>query len=135
MGELLRTLVGEDALAFTTSQSRYSMLEKIITPLTVDRQWSYSVRSDLGKSPVGKRAQEKAIHGHTTIKSKFHLPIRTRMSLPKCGITMPDRTASTVARALVDRWVAVFGIPITLLSDNGPCFASKVFQVLTKVLE
>jgi hypothetical protein len=36
-GELLRTLVGEDALAFTTSLSRYSTLAKIITPLTVDR--------------------------------------------------------------------------------------------------
>jgi hypothetical protein len=42
----------------------------------------------LGKNPVGKSAQVKAIHGHTTIKSKFHLPIRTRISLPKRGITI-----------------------------------------------
>jgi hypothetical protein len=37
MGELLRTLVGEDALAFTNWLSRYSMLAKIIAPLDVDR--------------------------------------------------------------------------------------------------
>jgi transposase InsO family protein len=50
------------------------------------------------------------------------------------AVAIPDQTASTVARALVDRWIAVFGIPRTLLSDNGPCFASRFFQVLKKVL-
>jgi hypothetical protein len=39
-----------------------------------------------------------------------------------------------VAQALVDRWVCVFGIPITILSDNGSAFASKFFHVLTNVL-
>jgi hypothetical protein len=50
------------------------------------------------------------------------------------AVAMPDKTASTVARALVDRWIAIFGISITLLSENNLCVARKFFQVLTKVL-
>jgi transposase InsO family protein len=34
----------------------------------------------------------------------------------------------------VDRWITVFGIPVTLLSDNGSAFASKFFGVVTQVL-
>jgi hypothetical protein len=50
------------------------------------------------------------------------------------AVAMPYQTASTVARELVDRWIAVFGIPVTILSDNGSAFASKFFGVLTHVL-
>jgi hypothetical protein len=39
-----------------------------------------------------------------------------------------------LSHELVDRWIAPFGIPITILTDNGPCFASKFFQVLNNVL-
>jgi transposase InsO family protein len=45
-----------------------------------------------------------------------------------------EQTASVVAQTLVDRWIAVFGIPVTLLSDNGSAFDSKCFGVLTHVL-
>jgi hypothetical protein len=61
MGELLRTLVGEDALTFTSLLSRYSTLAQIITLLTVGLCMPYSVKSDLGKNPVGKSAQVKVI--------------------------------------------------------------------------
>lgn len=70
----------------------------------------------------------------TSRGNQYVLCICDRFSKMSIAVAMPDQTASTVARALVDRWIAVFGIPITLLSDNGPCFASKFFQVLTKVL-
>jgi hypothetical protein len=60
-GSLLRSLVGEDSLTFTTLLSRYSTLEKIITLLTVDLCMLYSVKSELGEKPVGKSAQVKVI--------------------------------------------------------------------------
>ena len=50
------------------------------------------------------------------------------------AVAMPDQIASTMAQVFVDRWVAVFGIPITVLTDNGPCFASKFFKVLINIL-
>jgi hypothetical protein len=50
------------------------------------------------------------------------------------AVPLPDQTASTVAQALVDRWIAVFGIPLALLPENGSAFASKFFGVLTHVL-
>jgi transposase InsO family protein len=39
-----------------------------------------------------------------------------------------------VSQTLADRWIAVFGIPVTLLSDNGSAFSSKFFRFLTHVL-
>jgi transposase InsO family protein len=39
-----------------------------------------------------------------------------------------------MAQTLVDRWIVLFGIPVTLPSDNGSAFASKFFGVLTQVL-
>jgi transposase InsO family protein len=39
-----------------------------------------------------------------------------------------------VAQTFVGRWIYVFGIPVTVLSDNDPAFARKFFGVLTHVL-
>ena len=50
------------------------------------------------------------------------------------AVPLPDQMASTVAQTFVDRWIAFFGIPVTLLSDNGPAFDSKFMGVLTNIL-
>jgi transposase InsO family protein len=50
------------------------------------------------------------------------------------AVPLREQTVSVVAQTLVDRWISVFGIPVTLLSDNGSAFASKFFGVLTHVL-
>jgi hypothetical protein len=34
----------------------------------------------------------------------------------------------------MDRWVAYYGIPVTVLTDNGSAFVSKFFRVLTNIL-
>jgi transposase InsO family protein len=70
----------------------------------------------------------------TTRGNRFVLCITDRFSKMCVAVPIPDQTASTVSQALVDRWIAVFGIPLTLLSDNGSAFASKFFGVLTHVL-
>ena len=66
--------------------------------------------------------------------NRFVLCITDRFSKMSVAVPLKDQTASVVAQTLVDRWIAVFGIPVTLLSDNGPAFASKFFGVLTHVL-
>jgi transposase InsO family protein len=50
------------------------------------------------------------------------------------AVPLKDQTASVVSQTLVYRWIAVFGIPVTLPSDNCSAFSSKFFGVLTHVL-
>jgi transposase InsO family protein len=67
----------------------------------------------------------RTTHGNT-----FLLVIADRFS--KVTITVPLRTvtALSVATAFCDRWVYVYGPPISLLTDNGPQFAAKFFQAV-----
>jgi transposase InsO family protein len=62
------------------------------------------------------------------------LCITDRFSKISIAVHLREQNPSVVAQTLVDRWIAVFGIPVTLLSDNGSAFASKFFGVLTHVL-
>jgi Integrase zinc binding domain/Integrase core domain len=65
--------------------------------------------------------------------NQYVLFICDRFSKISVAVSMPDQTASTMAQVFIDRWVAVFEIPITVLTDNGPCLASKFFKVLTNI--
>ena len=47
---------------------------------------------------------------------------------------IPDRTAETVARAFLHNVVLIFGIPLTILSDNAQEFVGQVMTELTKLL-
>ena len=66
--------------------------------------------------------------------NRFVLCITDRFTKMSVAIAVPDQTASTVAQAFVDRWICVFGMPFTILTDNGSAFTSKFFGVLTQVL-
>jgi transposase InsO family protein len=48
----------------------------------------------------------------------------------KVSRTVPLRTVMTlsVARAFVDKWVYLYGLPVSLLTDKGPQFTAKFFQ-------
>lgn len=43
-----------------------------------------------------------------------------------CGIA--NTKAHTIARALIDQWITIFGIPKTMISDNGTNLCGKIMQ-------
>ena len=47
-------------------------------------------------------------------------------------IPLPNQTAETTAKALMSAIVNRFGMPRVIISDNGPNFASKLFDALCK---
>jgi cleavage and polyadenylation specificity factor subunit 1 len=49
------------------------------------------------------------------------------------AIPIPDRTADTVARALLTGWISSFGCPKTITTDQGHQFESQLFHSLAKL--
>jgi len=45
-----------------------------------------------------------------------------------------DATALTVSSAFIDTWAAAYGIPDSVLTDNGPQFASAYYQGILGLL-
>jgi hypothetical protein len=66
--------------------------------------------------------------------NRFCLVMCDRFSKVSIAVPIPDQTANTCAQVFVDRWICYYGIPLVILSDNGPNFASKFFSVLTHIL-
>lgn len=50
------------------------------------------------------------------------------------GYAIPDKEATTVARVVVKKFVARFGVPRQIHSDQGRNFESLVFQELCRLL-
>lgn len=50
------------------------------------------------------------------------------------AIPIPDITASTLTQALITGWIARFGVPSTITTDQGRQFESKLFADLTCLL-
>jgi cleavage and polyadenylation specificity factor subunit 1 len=50
------------------------------------------------------------------------------------AIPVPDITASTVAFAVYSGWIARFGVPIYIVTDQGSQFESHLFAELSKLL-
>ena len=55
----------------------------------------------------------------------------TRFTLLK---PIPNKAAETVARAIIDRIIGIFGTPEILHSDRGPEFENKVISQLQSIL-
>ena len=48
-------------------------------------------------------------------------------------VPIPDRKAETVARAMVDHWVALFGPPRIIISDRGAEIVGKVMAEVCEI--
>jgi transposase InsO family protein len=93
-----------------------------LTAFAPDRPLEFIAMDVLGLLPTTARGNQHVLYICDGLSKMF------------IAVSIPGQTASTVARELVDRWIAPFGIPITILTDNGHYFASKFFQVLNNVL-
>ena len=51
------------------------------------------------------------------------------------AIALPDHSALTTAKALMEHWITRFGCPENLHSDQGRNFEAKLFTSLTKLLQ
>ena len=49
------------------------------------------------------------------------------------AVVMPNQQAKTVAKALVDKWFYVYGIPTRIHSDQGKSFDNKIIKQLCKI--
>jgi hypothetical protein len=45
-----------------------------------------------------------------------------------------NQEATTVAKVMVEQWIARYGCPLQVLSDQGRCFESMLFRELCKLL-
>jgi Integrase core domain/Integrase zinc binding domain len=71
---------------------------------------------------------------YNVARQQFVLCMTDRFSKMLVAVPLPDKTVSIVAQTLMDRWIALFGIPVTLLSENGSAFDCMFFGALTQVL-
>ncbi|XP_057338446.1 uncharacterized protein K02A2.6-like [Microplitis mediator] len=63
------------------------------------------------------------------------LTIQDNFSKDVTAIPIPDIRSTTVAEALVDRYMCYYGYPRVILSDKGTSFTSKIIQQLAKALK
>ena len=72
----------------------------------------------------------------TTSRSghKHVLFICDRLTKLTRAIPLWDATALTVSSAFIDTWVAAYGVPDSVLTDNGPQFASVYYQGILGLL-
>lgn len=65
---------------------------------------------------------------------KYFLTIIDRFTKWPEAIPIPDMTAPTIAIELTKHWIARFGTPRRITSDQGRQFESEVFHELTGTL-
>ena len=63
---------------------------------------------------------------------KYCLTIIDRFSRWPVAVPLKNITAETVATALISQWIAHYGTPITITSDQGAQFESGLFKALAQ---
>ena len=70
----------------------------------------------------------------TKAGKRFLLVITDRLKKLTQVVELRTTTAYTIAIAFCDAWVFKYAVPRSLLSDNGPLFNAKFFQIVCRVL-
>ena len=66
--------------------------------------------------------------------NKYILLIGDQFSKWYEAVALPNQEAKTVAKAFVEHWIVRFGCPVSLHSDQGSNFMSKLFCSLCREL-
>jgi hypothetical protein len=66
--------------------------------------------------------------------NKYLLTIEDSFTRYAAVLPIPNKEAVTVARSLVDRFICVYGCPVTIHSDQGKEFTAEVFRETMKTL-
>ena len=67
--------------------------------------------------------------------NQYFLPIGDLFTKWHEAIALPDQSALTTAKALMDHWITRFGYPDSLQSDQGRNFETKLFTSLITLLQ
>ncbi len=85
---------------------------------------------------VGERVASDIVgpFSETIRHNKYIIVFICYFSKMAVAVPIPDMSAVTVARALLERWVCYFGCPLELHTDRGAQYCSQVFEELCKLL-
>jgi len=83
--------------------------------------------SGLAMDRLGPLTTSRGGHKHVLV-------ICDRFTKLTRAIPLRDATALTLSSAFIDTWVAAYGIPDSVLTDNGPQFASVYYQGILGLL-
>lgn len=107
-------------------QERKPPPSKNIAPLT---------SIDIGQGPFEQVALDILKLPRTGRGNQFLLVIEDYFSKWIEAFPLQRTIAPSVAQCVLNGWVARFGCPFTILSDQGPEFESKLFKALNKMLQ
>ena len=97
------------------------------------------VRAPLGQNPVYNAMEKVCVDvtgplPETKDGFKYILVISDWFTKWVEAVPIKDQSAKTVAMALVDNFIVRCGVPLSVLSDCGTCFESKLFGEICSLL-
>lgn len=97
------------------------------------------VRAPLGQNPVYQPMERICIDltgplPETENKNRYIMVVTDWFTKWTEAYPIPDQSANTVAKTLVENFIVRFGCPLSILTDQGTCFESGLFQEVCQLL-